>query len=212
MPANGASPTTVFWDVGGVLLTNGWDRGARARAAQRFNLDIHELEDRHARVVADFETGRLTLDRYLACTVFHRPRDYTPEDLETFMYAQSKPLPDQLHLVRALARSGRYRLAMLNNESRELNDHRIATFGLRDIFSVFVSSCFVGLRKPDAAIYRMALQITQCPPEESLFIDDRAINLECASALGMRTIHYRAPEHLRDALIGAGVGAQGTLA
>lgn len=203
MPAN--AQTTIFWDVGGVLLTNGWDTAARARAAQTFNLDIHELEDRHARVVADFETGGLTLDRYLECTVFHRPRKYAREAVAAFMYAQSEPMSDHLHLVRALARTGRYRLAMLNNESLELNDHRIATFALRDIFTVFVSSCHVGLRKPDPAIYRMALQVTQSAPEASLFIDDRALNLECASALGMRTIHYRAPEPLRDALTRAGL-------
>lgn len=199
--------TALFWDIGGVLLTNGWDRSARAAAAERFDLDPVEFEDRHDLVVAAFETGALSLDGYLERTVFCRPRPFTREQLTEFMFAQSRPHPEALEVVEGLAAGKHYLQAALNNESVELNRYRIGRFGLRRYFTVFVSSCYVGVRKPDEAIYRLAMNLAQRSPEECVFIDDRPLNLECAASCGMRTIHYQGPIALRRELRGFGVEA-----
>lgn len=186
----------IFSDVGGVLGTNGWDRGARQKAAEQFKIDWLEFEDRHELVVNAFETGQLGLDEYLERTVFYRPRDFSKEQFRDFMFAQSRPFPEALALYRRLTQSKRYFLATLNNESLELNLHRIQLFGLREIFSVFLSSCFLGLKKPHDAIYRLALKLTQRKPEECVFIDDRLLNVERARQCGMQTIHCQGPEKL----------------
>ncbi len=190
----------LFWDIGGILLTNGWDRGARRTAVETFGLDAEEFESRHHMVEDAFELGHLGLDGYVERTVFHRSRDFTKQAFADFMLAQSKPYPEILAIVDRLARSKRYLLATLNNESRELNLHRIERFGLRRYFTVFFSSCFLGVKKPDEAIFRLALQLTQLAPEEALFIDDRALNLECARSYGMHTIHYQAAAQLQEEL------------
>jgi putative hydrolase of the HAD superfamily len=116
-------------------------------------------------------------------------------------------MPDVLAFARALADSGKYFMGTLNNESRELNLYRIEKFGLREIFRLFVSSCFVGLRKPESGIYRLAIDITQINPEACCFIDDRALNLECAAKLGMHTIQMQTLEQLREELAKLGVNA-----
>jgi putative hydrolase of the HAD superfamily len=187
----------IFWDVGGVLLTNAWDHTERAAALEHFRLDEKEFQGRHEMVVSSFERGKISLDEYLDRTVFYRSRSFTREEFRDYMLSLSRPMTDVLAFARNLAASGKYFMGTINNESRELNLHRIKKFGLRDIFRVFVSSCFVGLRKPESGIYRLALEITQINPEECCFIDDRALNLECAAKLGMRTIHMQTLEQLR---------------
>lgn len=200
-----AEITALFWDVGGVILTNGWDRAGRRRATEQFQLGWEEFQDRHELVSADFEAGRLTLEEYLRRAVFYRSRPFTEEEFKSFMFAQSKPNLETLALVKSLARSDKYLMATLNNESLELNLYRIEQFRLRECFDVFLSSCFLGVRKPECAIYRLASQITQRVAEECLFIDDRALNLECAQLMGMRTIHYQNPMQLRQELQRHGV-------
>ena len=197
----------IFWDVGGVLLSNAWDRSQRMRALAQFQLDEQEFDDRHAMVVSSFERGKISLDEYLDRTVFYRPRPFTREAFKDFMFSLSQPKPEVLAFTRELSASRRYVMATINNESKELNEYRIRTFGLAEIFTLFVSSCYVGFRKPEQPIYRLALEITQKPPEECCFIDDRALNLECARQLGMHTIKMRdAPQLKRDLLrLGAGV-------
>jgi putative hydrolase of the HAD superfamily len=187
----------IFWDVGGVLLTNAWDHTERAAALEHFRLDEKEFHGRHEMVVSSFERGKISLDEYLDRTVFYRSRSFTREEFRDYMLSLSRPMTDVLAFARNLAASGKYFMGTINNESRELNLHRIKKFGLRDIFRVFVSSCFVGLRKPESSIYRLALEITQINPEECCFIDDRALNLECAAKLGMRTIQMQTLEQLR---------------
>ena len=187
----------IFWDVGGVLLTNAWDHTERAAALEHFRLDEKEFHGRHEMVVSSFERGKISLDDYLDRTVFYRSRSFTREEFRDYMLSLSRPMTDVLTFARDLAASGKYFMGTINNESRELNLHRIKKFGLRDIFRVFVSSCFVGLRKPESGIYRLALEITQINPEECCFIDDRALNLECAARLGMRTIQMQTLEQLR---------------
>lgn len=197
--------STLFWDVGGVLLTNGWDWGSRRRATEHFKLDWEELQERHEQVLADFETGRLSLAEYLGRTVFYRARPFTQSEFEAFVFAESQPQPETLEMVKALAGTGKYLLGTINNESLELNLHRIERFGLRRYFTVFFSSCFVGIRKPNEAIYHLALRVTQRAPDACLFIDDRELNIESARLLGMCTIHYQAPAQLRDELQRHGV-------
>jgi putative hydrolase of the HAD superfamily len=200
-----AKITALFWDVGGVLLTNGWDRHARRRGVEKFGLDWEDFEDRHELVVTRFETGRLTLERYLERTIFYRSRDFQKDEFKEFMLAQSRPVEGTLDLVGRLARTGRCFLGTLNNESRELNLYRIEHFGLRKHFSVFFSSCFLGVKKPDDEIFRLALDLSQRAPEESVFIDDRELNLECASRSGLRTLHFRSALQLESDLRDAGV-------
>lgn len=180
--------TAIFWDIGGVLLTNAWDREQRERALAHFKLPAADFEERHQMVVSSFERGLISLDDYLERTVFCHSPGFTTQAFREYMFSLSQPHPEALALANELANSRRYLMGSINNESRELNQYRIRTFGLREIFSVFVSSCFVGFRKPEEAIYKLALSITQKDPEECCFIDDRALNLESAARLGMHTI------------------------
>jgi putative hydrolase of the HAD superfamily len=195
----------IFWDVGGVLLTNAWDRTERSSTLQRFGLDEEDFHSRHEMVVSSFERGKISLDEYLQRTVFYRPRAFTPDEFRNYMLALSQPKPEVLAFAQALAGSGNYFMGTINNESREMNLYRIQKFGLRNIFRVFISSCFVGLRKPESGIYRLAIEITQIDPHECCFIDDRALNLECAASLGMHTIQMQTLEQLRAELETLGV-------
>jgi putative hydrolase of the HAD superfamily len=200
--------TAIFWDNGGVILTNGWDREARRRAVEKFQLDWTEFEDRHELVLDAFETATLSLDEYLKRTVFYRERPYPPEEFKKFMFDQSQPYPESLAFLGALGRAKRWLMASLNNESREINEYRIAKFKLRDYFDVFFSSCYLGMRKPGAEIYDLALKIAQRAPEECVFVDDRALNLECAKELGIRTIQYKGLNQLKTELGRYGVAAE----
>jgi putative hydrolase of the HAD superfamily len=194
---NMAQITTLFWDVGGVLLTNGWDTSSRQEAAREFNLDWDQFQGRHEMIVTEFEKGRIDLEEYLECTVFHAPRSFSREDFREFMFARSRPKEEILGIVRELASSGRYLMATLNNESRPLNLYRIREFGLDRWFSAFFSSCFLGTKKPEEAHYRAALEITQREPQECLYVDDRELNVEMATRMGIPAIHFQNAEQLQ---------------
>ena len=202
-----ATIRAVFWDVGGVLLSNAWDHTQRAEALKHFQLDENEFRDRHEMVVSSFERGKITLDEYLDRTVFYRQRPFTRDAFRNYMLSLSQPFPDVLEFAQSLTASGKYLMATINNESRELNYYRMEKFGLRKIFRLFFSSCFVGLRKPESGIYQLALETTQIPAEECCFVDDRALNLECAMKLGMHTIEMDGLEQLRRDLLELGVKA-----
>jgi len=174
-------------------------------ALEHFRLDEEEFHSRHEMVVSSFERGKISLDEYLDRTVFYRNRPFTRDEFRDYMFSLSQPMPEVLAFARALADSGKYLMSTLNNESRELNAHRIEKYGLREIFRLFVSSCFVGLRKPESGIYHLAIELTQINPEECCFIDDRALNLECAAKLGMRTIQMQTLDQLREELGKLGV-------
>lgn len=189
--------SALFWDVGGVLLTNAWDRAQRERALEQFKLDEEEFHDRHEMVVSSLERGKIGFDEYLDRTIFYRTRPFAREVFKDYVFSLSQPHREVLAVAEQLAKSGKYYMATINNESTELNLYRIQTFGLRDLFSVFVSSCFVGMRKPEADIYRLALEVTQRSAEDCCFIDDRALNLESARRLGMHTIEMQDVEQLR---------------
>lgn len=200
-----ADISALFWDVGGVLLTNGWDRHSRERAAEKFKLDWEDFEDRHELVVGRFETGRLSLDRYLDRTIFYRERNFAKDVFKVQMFDQSQPIDDTLDVAARLVKAGRYLMATLNNESRELNLYRIEHFELRKYFSLFMSSCFLGVKKPEDEMFSLALDLTQREPEECLFIDDRQINLECAARLRLQTLHFKNARQLEKDLRNLGL-------
>jgi putative hydrolase of the HAD superfamily len=197
--------TALFWDIGGVVLSNGWDREERAAAIQHFGLDTESFEERHELVNTAFETGRMSLNAYLEQTVFYCPRTFSQEEFKTFLFAQSKENHGTRAVLDEVTAAGRYLLATLNNESAELNAYRIRHFQLMRNFKAFFTSCYLGVRKPDAAIYQLALDISQRAPEECIFIDDRQLNVECAQRLGMRAIHFQNPAQLAKDLIQEGV-------
>jgi putative hydrolase of the HAD superfamily len=192
-------PTHVFFDIGGVLGTNGWDTEQRAAAAAEFGLD-GEFDARHREIAGDWELGRLSVEEYLDIAVFHEPRRFTRDAFYAYMKEQSRPYPETVALARRLAESRSVCLYTLNNESAELNQFRILRFGLQGLFDAFLSSCWLGVRKPADRIFSIALSVTQAPPAESLFIDDRRQNLTAARARGMRTVLYRSPSQLETAL------------
>ena len=186
---------TLFWDVGGVLLTNAWDQEERDRAVEKFQLQKADFEARHKEVVATFEGGKITLDQYLDRTVFFQARRFSKEEFKNYMFSLSQPKVEVLEFARSLA--GKYLMATINNESREMNEYRIKQFGLLQIFDLFVSSCYVGMRKPDEKIYRLALDLIQKAPDECCFIDDRLANIEGAAKVGIRTVLMRDPAQLK---------------
>jgi len=195
-----ANINTLFWDIGGVILTNGWDRGSRKEAATAFHLDWEEFQDRHDLSFPAFDSGQISLNEYLDRTLFYRQRSFTREEFTAFIFAQSREYPDIRVILDKVASSGKYFVGAINNEPLVLNQYRIEAFDLRRNFQVFFSSCYVRSRKPEEAIFRVALEVTQRPPEHCLFIDDRPRNLESPRRLGMHTIHHQNAGQLRSEL------------
>ncbi|MBE0617262.1 MAG: HAD family phosphatase [Proteobacteria bacterium] len=204
-----ASPiTTLFLDIGGVLLTNGWDHTMRREAAEHFGIDYEEMNERHHLTFDAYEEGKLALDRYLDRVVFHRERSFSRDDFRTFLFARSRPFEEVIRYFQALKDRFGLRVAAVSNEGRELTIHRIRTFGLGALIQFFVSSCFVHLRKPDEDIYRMALDIAQARPEEVLYVDDRAMFVEVARGLGIRGHHHTGLDSTRRELAAWGLSAE----
>lgn len=195
----------VLFDVGGVLGTNAWDGEQRAAAVERFELEPEDFQYRHEETVGALEAGEITLDEYLAVTVFCEPRRFTVDEFKSFMLAQSEPWPASIAVARTLAASGAVRLATLNNEGDELNRYRIERFGLRDIFPTFFTSCWLGMRKPTKHMYTRVLSMTQANPRRTLFVDDRQQNLAPAAALGVQTVLFRDAASLRTELRARGL-------
>lgn len=191
---------TVFFDIGGVFLTDAWGHTARQRTVSHFHIDGDDFETRHRTVVADFETGRMNLDGYLDRTVFFQSRPFGRDELMQFMFAQSQPYTEALAVLAELARSGRFLRVALNNESRELNQYRIERYALHDHLQVFLSSCYVGVRKPDPRMYRLALDMTQRRASDCVFIDDREENVQAARDVGLHSIQYRSVGDLQELL------------
>lgn len=200
-----AQITALFWDIGGVILTNGWDRGSRREAATSFHFDYEEFQDRHDLSFPAFDSGLITLNEYLDRTLFYRPRSFSREEFTAFMFAQSKEYADTRAVLADAARTGKYFIGSINNEPLELNQYRIEAFNLRRDFLVFFSSCYVRSRKPEETIFRVALEVTQRPAEQCVFIDDRPLNLESPRRLGFKVIHHENAEQLRAELRNHGV-------
>lgn len=182
--------TTLFLDVGGVFLTNGWDRHMRERAAQKFNLDFVELNTLHALTFDTYEIGKITLDVYLDRVVFYTDRNFSREEFKEYMYAQSQAYPEMIQLIRNVKADYGLHTVVVSNEGRELMVNRIERFQLKEFIDFFVCSGFVGLRKPDLDIYRMALEMAQVTPQEVIYIDDRSMLTEIGAKLGMQAIQH----------------------
>ena len=180
--------TTLFLDIGGVLLTNGWDHHARKRAATTFKLELADMEDRHHLTFDTYEEGKLTLEEYLDRVVFHQKRPFTRGQFRRFMFAQSKPYPLMIELVRKLKAKYGLKIIVVSNEGRELNVYRIRKFKLNGFVDAFISSCFVHLRKPDAGIFQLALDIAQTPARQVVYIENTPMFVQIAERLGIRSI------------------------
>ena len=183
--------TTLFLDIGGVLLTNGWDHLARKRAARNFNLNWAEMDERHRLVFETHEEGKLTFQEYLGWVVFYEKRTFTRDQFRDFMFAQSKPFPRMIELITQLKYRHNLKVVVVSNESRAVNAHRIRTFKLDQLTDTFISSCFVRMRKPDVDIFRLALDLAQTPAEQVVFIDNTAMFVKIAEGLGMRGIVHK---------------------
>jgi putative hydrolase of the HAD superfamily len=190
----------IFFDIGGVLGSNGWDREQRQRAVERFELSAEDFQWRHEEVIGEWEEGRLTLDEYLDIAIFHTARNFSRQEFKEFMYSQSIPNDGTIEIARLLSRQPGYTLMTLNNESEELNAYRIEKFGISQIFEAFLSSCWLGVRKPIRRFYHRALGIAHADPASSLFIDDRQQNLIPATTLGMNAVLFQSPTQLRSDL------------
>ena len=192
--------THVFFDVGGVLGTNGWDREQRTRAVERFDLNSEDFEWRHKEVVSEWEEGSITLDEYLDIAVFHTARSFSRKDFTEFMRSQSIPDEGAIGIARRLSQQAKYTVMTMNNESEELNRYRIEKFGISQIFEAFLSSCWLGVRKPLRRFYHRGLGIAHAEASTSLFIDDRQQNLLSASTLGINVVHFKSVEQVRSDL------------
>ena len=183
-----SSISTLFVDIGGVLLTNGWGHEYRKLAAEAFSLDPEEMEARHDLLFETYELGKLTIGEYLSRVVFYEERSFTPAQFQRFMFAQSKPYPEMIELIRRLKVRYGLKIVVVSNEARELNAYRIREFKLDGFVDSFVSSCFVHVRKPDADILRLAQDIAQAPARQVVYIENTPMFVQIAEDLGIRSI------------------------
>lgn len=197
--------TTLFTDIGGVLLTNGWDRQARGEACVLFNLNSVEVEERHHLTFDTYEVGKVTLDKYLERIVFYEERSFTADDFKAFMFSKSLPYNDMIGLIRDLKKKYNLKVAVISNEGRELNQYRISTFKLNEFIDFFVSSSFVHFRKPDTDIFKVAIDISQCDLETSLYIDDRLLFVQVAESMGLKGIFHVNYEDTKQQLANLGL-------
>lgn len=185
----------LFSDIGGVLLTNGWGHESREAAAKKFGIDYMEMDVLHDFIFNVYEMGKISLDVYLDTVVFNHPRNFTRETFKEFIFEQSQELPQTLPwLIEWKSRNPKIKTISINNEPKELNEYRIKTFELHNFFDAFVSSCEVGMRKPDPGIFRLALGIAQAQPHECLYFDDRIMLVEAAKKEGIHAYHHKSFE------------------
>ncbi len=197
--------TTLFIDLGGVVLTNGWDRHARRRAAEEFELDFAEMDERHHLTFHTYEVGKLSLEDYLSRTVFYKERIFSRDSFIMFMFAQSRAYPEMIELMKQVKSTHRLKIISISNEGRELTEYRIKRFDLRSFIDSFVSSCFVHVRKPDYDIYAMAMDIAQASCDEVLYIEDREMFVEAARCVGIEGIVHKDYQSTRESLAALGL-------
>ena len=197
--------TTLFLDIGGVLLTNGWGRDIRRQVAADLNLDFAEMDERHHLTFDTYEAGKLSLDDYLQRVVFYEKRPFTPQSFKQIMFDQTRPFPDMIALMGALKAHHHLKIAAVSNEGRELTEYRIRQFKLAELFDLFIVSSFVHFRKPDVDIYRLALDVAQTQPEQVVYLDDRAMLVDVARSLGIHGIHHTSLSTTQHALAKLGL-------
>lgn len=190
--------TTLFLDIGGVLLSNGWDRTSRQLAAEHFKLDLTDMNERHHLTFDTYELGKISLDEYLNRVVFYETRTFSRDDFKNFMFSQSSILEDSISYFKELKKEHNLKVIAVNNEGKELNEHRIKTFKLYELFDGFVSSCYVNFRKPDKDIFLMACGISQTKPHKAIHIDDRLMFVEVARSVGVQGLHYTGLEAAKE--------------
>ncbi len=195
-----SSITTLFLDIGGVLLTNGWGRESRRQVAEDLNLDFTEMDERHHLTFDTYEEGKLSLDEYLRRVVFYEERPFTLELFKQIMFDQSRPFAEMINLMASLKQRYQLKIATVSNEGRELTEYRIRQFKLTNWIDFFIVSSFVHIRKPDVDMYRIALDVAQAPPEQVIYIDDRAMLVEVAETMGIHGIHHTSIETTSQAL------------
>ncbi len=197
--------TTLFVDLGNVLLTDSWNPAMRQKAVEQFGFDFAEVAKRSQLTFEGYEEGNISLDEYLDWVVFHEQRSFSREAITAFMLAQSQPYPEMVELVRSLRALYRLKVAVVTNDGREFLAHRVKQFGLKEFVDFFIVSCFVHCRKPEVEIYRMALGIAQVDPEEAVYIDDQELFVEVAQGLGLHGIHHTDYASTRAALAALGL-------
>jgi len=190
----------LFFDIGGILLTNGWGHESREEAAKLFGLDYNEVKELHTFIFNVYEAGSVDLDEYLDTVVFNHPRDFTREDFKKFMFEQSKELPHMLAWLKEWKKDCGFRIISINNEGKELNDYRVKKFKLHEVFDAFVSSCEVGIRKPDPKIFKLAMGIAQALPQQCVYFDDRKMFALAAQKLGIRAFQHTSFESTKKIL------------
>lgn len=189
--------TTLFIDIGGVLLTNGWDHRARDLAAKTFHIEREEMENRHRLNFATYEIGKMTLEEYMRRVIFYQKRSFTPEQFQAFMFKQSSAFPEMIQLIKGFKLQHKLKVYALSNEGRELNAYRIQKFKLSSFIDTFISSSYVHLSKPDTDIYKLALDVSQAKLNQIVYIEDRLMFIEVAQSLGIPSIHHQNIESTR---------------
>lgn len=192
--------STLFLDIGGVLLTNGWGRASRALAAKQFKIDLIEMDERHHLCFDSYERGKITMEEYLELVVFYEPRDFTSATFKNFIYAQSTALPGHIDFFKSLKEKHQLKVIAVNNEAKEINDYRIHQFKLHELFDAFISSCYVGLRKPDTDIFRLACDLAHVYPTQALMIDDRQMFVQVATKAGLHAIQFKGIDTIEEKL------------
>jgi putative hydrolase of the HAD superfamily len=186
-------PTAVralFLDVGGVMLTNGWDSKVRRALSDHFHLDLPDFEARHHLTFDTYESGKISFDVFLERTVFYKPRDFSPADFKKFVSDLTQPFPGMIELFSRLKAKHELKVAVVSNEGRELTFDRVERFNLKSFVDFFIVSSFVHLRKPDTDIYRLALDVAMLEPHQVAYVDDRAMLVEVASKMGIVGIQH----------------------
>ena len=200
-----AKITCLFLDIGGVLLTNGWDQHARKLAAKTFKLDWDDMQDRHRLIFEAFERGQFTLKEYLDLVIFYKKRPFTQAQFRKFMFAQSNPYPEMLNLIRQLKAKYGLKIIIVSNEALELNTYRIEKFKLNQFVDSYVSSCLVNLHKPEPDIFRLAINISQVPLHEIVYIENTPMFVQIAKGLGLQTILHTDYSSTQDQLCSFGL-------
>ena len=190
----------LFLDVGGVLMTNGWDRTLRKKTAETFAVDLDEMTSRHQLIFDTYETGKLTFDEYLNRIIFFEERSFTLKEVKEFIFNAVRPFEEVINYIRQLKKEFNLKIGIVSNEGRELAVDRIRRFDLASFVDFFIISSFVHYRKPDADIYRLAIDVAQVPPSNIVYIDDRALLIEVAKGLGLQGIHHTSLDSTQAAL------------
>ena len=202
---NSSGITTLFLDIGGVLLTNGWDTALRMQTAEHFNVDYTELDHRHRVTYDTYEEGKMSLETYLRQIIFFEPRSFTAADVKNYILEQAEPYQDTMDLVHRLKSVYGLKIAVVSNEGREIAEDRIARFHLKDFVDFFIVSAFVHFRKPDLDIYRLALDVAHVQPQQVAYIEDRPLLCEVAAELGIHSVLNRSAAETREILAGLGL-------